>query len=420
VNALPGGISSLIRRLPDLDGQAFKVARAKGAWIWDEQGKSYVDHALAMGATILGHAHPAVVAACTKALEDGPMPGFSHAREAAAAEALIGDAGTMTRATFVTTGSEAVHLACRIARKTTGRPVIAKIAGGFDGWYDELAFGWSGSNEARYQGARPNHGAMTLVRYNDVDDLQRLFAERDDIAAVLVEPMLANAGSIRSTPEFNRALMQLCRAHGAMIISDEVLMGLRLRPGPTCFDVGLSPDLVTLGKAIGSGLPVAAVLGTTEAFAAVEDGRASRAGTYHGNPLVCAAVLATMETLKASDYAAFLAQGDRLRAAIEEAFRDAGVPAASSGFGSVFSLWFGDTVPTDYAAAAKRADAELALKLHLALRRRGVVTIPGAWARLFVSFAHGSREFDQVAEAYRAVARELAPEIKTRLEDARR
>ena len=420
MNALPGGISSLIRRLPDLDGQAFKVARAKGAWIWDQQGNAYVDHALAMGATILGHAHPEVVAACTRALEDGPMPGFSHEREAEAAEALIGDAGTMTRATFVTTGSEAVHLACRIARKTTGRSSIAKIAGGFDGWYDELAFGWSGSKEARYQGARPTQGSMTLVRYNDIDDLKRLFAENGDVAAVLVEPMLANAGSIRSTPEFNRALMELCRANGAMVISDEVLMGLRLKAGPSCFELGLRPDLITLGKAIGSGVPVAAVLGTTEAFAAIEDGRASRAGTYHGNPLVCAAVLATMQVLKEADYAGFLARGDALRAAIESVFRDVGVPTVSSGFGSVFSLWFGDTVPMDYEAAAKRADAELALKLHLALRRRGVVTIPGAWARIFVSFAHGAREFDQVAEAYRAVATELAPEIKTRMEEAHR
>jgi glutamate-1-semialdehyde 2,1-aminomutase len=167
-------------------------------------------------------------------------------------------------------------------------------------------------------------------------------------------------------------------------------------------------------------LPVAAVLGTTEAFAAVEDGRASRAGTYHGNPLVCAAVLATMRTLNTLDYTELLAHGDKLRAAIEAAFRDVGVPATSSGFGSVFSVWLGDTAPTDYEAAAKRVDAELALKLHLALRRKGVVTIPGAWARIFVSFAHGAKEFDQVVEAYRAAARELAPEIKGRLDEAHR
>src|SRR5262249_19142503 len=136
-------------------------------------------------------------------------------------------------------------------------------------------------------------------------DLEHLFAERDDVAAVLIEPMLANAGSLLAEPGYYRELVRLCHAHGAMVISDEVLMGLRLRAGPSCYDLGLEPDLLTLGKAIGSGLPVAAVLGTAEAFTAVEDGRAARAGTYHGNPLVSAAVLATFETLSKSDYAGF-------------------------------------------------------------------------------------------------------------------
>lgn len=416
---LPGGISSLIRRLPDLDGRPFKVARSKGARLYDTDGKAYIDHALAMGATILGHAHPAVVEACGRALENGPMPGFSHEQEARAAAALVGDAGAMQRATFVTTGSEAVHLACRIARKSTGRPVIAKIAGGFDGWYDELAFGWSGSAEARLVGPRPILRDMTLLRYNDIADLEGLFAERNDIAAVLIEPMLANAGSLLAEPGYYRELVRLCHAHGAMVISDEVLMGLRLRPGPSCYDLGLAPDLLTLGKAIGSGLPVAAVLGTAEAFAAVEDGRATRAGTYHGNPLVTAAVLATFETLAVSDYAGFLARGNRLRAAIEEAFRDQDIPASTAGFGSVFSLWFSDRPPARYEDALPLINPALALELHLHLRRRGVVTVAGGWARIFVSFAHGESEIDQVATAYRAAAAELGPEIRRWLEAPR-
>jgi glutamate-1-semialdehyde 2,1-aminomutase len=406
--ALPGGISSSIRRLPDLDGRPFRVARSYGAHLVDETGRDFVDHALAMGATLLGHAHPAVVEACTAALRNGPMPGFSHDGEAAAAEALASLSPRLTRASFVTTGSEAVHLACRIARRTTGRPVIAKVAGGFDGWYDDLALGWSGSAEADLDGPRPVVAGMTLLRFNDLADLDALFAERDDVAAILVEPMLANAGSLQAAPGYLEALSRTARRHGAMVIADEVLMGLRLGPRPSCFDLGLDADLVTLGKAIGSGIPVAAVLGTADAFRAVADGRAVRAGTYHGNPLAAAAVLATLRELCAADYASLLARGEALRRAIVAAFAEAGIPASTSGLGSVFSLWFADAPPADYAAARAALMPERSLALHLALRREGVVTIPGGWGRVFLSFAHGEAELARTAEAFRKVARTLA------------
>ena len=408
MEALPGGISSLIRRLPDLDGRSFRVARTSGAWIYDTDNNRYVDHAMAMGATILGHAHPAVVEACRCALESGPMPGFSHELEPLAAAALVQEAGAMRRATFVTTGSEAVHLACRIARKSTGRPVIAKIAGGFDGWFDELAFGWSGSPEASFTAERPFVRDVTLIRYNDPEDIRKLFSERGDIAGILIEPMLANAGSIQSNVSYNRELVKIAHGAGALVIADEVLTGLRLKAGPSCYELGLEPDLITMGKAIGSGLPVAAVLGTEAAFAAVEDGRAIRAGTYHGNPLVTAAVLATLNTLRGSDYPAFLNRGRRLRAAIEVAFQGAGINVSTSGFSSVFSVWFCDQAPASYAAAVTKIQPERSLRLHLLLRRQGVVTIPGPWARLFVSFAHGEEEFERVEAAYRNVARVLA------------
>jgi glutamate-1-semialdehyde 2,1-aminomutase len=248
MSALPGEISSMIRRLPDLDGHPFLVARAQGSILVDTKGKKYVDLAMAMGATILGHAHPAVVEACIRALERGSMPGFSHELEAAAADAMVKDAGPLTKATFVSTGSEAVHLACRIARKTTGRRAIAKIAAGFDGWYDDLALGWSGSPEADLAGVRPTVNSMTLLRWNDVADLEALFAESKDIAAVLIEPMLANAGSLVAEPGYLEAVGRICRQNGAMVISDEVLMGLRLHAGPTGHLFGLEPDLVTMGR----------------------------------------------------------------------------------------------------------------------------------------------------------------------------
>jgi glutamate-1-semialdehyde 2,1-aminomutase len=193
-----------------------------------------------------------------------------------------------------------------------------------------------------------------------------------------------------------------------MVISDEVLMGIRLQAGPTCHRFGLDPDLVTLGKAIGSGLPVAAVLGTEAAFAAVVDGRAPRAGTYHGNPLVTSAVLATFETLRREDYAALLSRGNALRAAIEAAFAESGIAVSTSGIGSVFSLWFADKAPTRYVQAKALIRAELSAELHLELRRNGVVTIPGGWGRVFLSFAHTAEDCAAVADAYRKSARRLA------------
>lgn len=408
MSALPGNISSMIRRLPDLDGDPFLVARAEGSSLTDSRGRRYIDLAMAMGSTILGHAHPAVVEACVKALEQGSMPGFSHEREAAAADAMVKEAGRLTKATFVSTGSEAVHLACRIARKTTGRKIIAKIAAGFDGWYDDLAFGWSGSPEADLEGPRPFVHDMTLLRWNDLADLEALFVESKDVAAVLIEPMLANAGSLMAEPGYLEAVGRICRKHGAMVISDEVLMGLRLHAGPTCHRFGLDPDLVTLGKAIGSGVPVAAVLGTEEGFAAVVDGRASRAGTYHGNPLVTSAVIATFETLRSLDYGAFLKRGEELRSAITGAFLDSGMTVSTSGIGSVFSLWFTDRIPTRYDHAKSLVRADLSAQLHLELRRNGVVTIPSAWGRIFVSFAHSPTDCAAIADAYRNAARKLA------------
>jgi glutamate-1-semialdehyde 2,1-aminomutase len=408
MSALPGNISSMIRRLPDLDGEPFLVARAHGAILTDTRGRCYIDLAMAMGSTILGHAHPAVVEACVKALEQGSMPGFSHEREAAAADTMVKDAGKLTKATFVTTGSEAVHLACRIARKTTGRKTIAKIAAGFDGWYDDLAFGWSGSPEADLAGPRPFVNGVTLLRWNDLADLEALFSESKDIAAVLIEPMLANAGSLMAEPDYLEAVGRTCRKNGAMVISDEVLMGLRLHAGPTCHRFGLDPDLVTFGKAIGSGVPVAAVLGTEEAFAAIADGRATRAGTYHGNPLVTSAVLATFETLRGQDYPAFLKRGDELRDAIKAVFAESGIVVSTSGVGSVFSLWFADRPPTRYDHGKSLIRADRSAEMHLELRRNGVVTIPGGWGRIFVSFAHSAEDCAAVVDAFRRTARKLA------------
>lgn len=405
---LVGAVSSAARLLPPLDGQVLTVARSAGPWIWDSEGRRYADTALGFGGTVLGHAPAPVVEAVTQALRDGPLPAFAHAREEAAAAAIAAHAGPLDQVLFVSTGSEAVHLACRAARVATGRTRIAKMAGGFDGWLDDVAFGGAGAAESSFPGnARPETDRVSLLRFNDAEDAERLFAERDDIAAVLVEPVLANAGCVMPAPGYLLQLQAIARRHGALLIADEVLMGFRLHAGLTAHAMGLDPDLATLGKAIGSGIAVAAVAGRPEIMRAFADGSAVRAGTYSGNPLACAAVTATMDMLDAADYPALLARGEALRAAIVEAFAARGQAVSTSGHGGVFTLWPAAEPPRDYAEARRLLRPDWSAALHAELRRRGVLVMPSGYGRLFLSFAHDHAVLDGMAEAFRDAARAL-------------
>lgn len=405
---LVGGISSAGRALPLLDGRPLLVHRSAGPFVWDEAGARYIDTALGFGATVLGHAHPAVVEAVTRALVDGPMPAFAHRAEEAAAAALTVATGELSRAVFTSTGSEAVHLACRIARVVTCRGTIAKMAAGFDGWYDDVAFGNAGSPEAAMQAnARPTSGRTTLLRFNDFDDAEMLFADSGDIAAVILEPMLANSGCIMPAPGYLAHVEAIARRHGAVVILDEVLTGFRTRFGLLGPAYGITPDLATVGKAIGSGIAVAGVIGTPAIMEACERGLAVRAGTYSGNPVATAAVVATMAVLGELDYPALLERGDRLRAAISSGFGDAGVPLSTSGLGTVFSTWFDRDPPKTYADAVRKADARKSLDLHLEMRRRGTLTMPFPFGRVFLSAAHDEAVMSELAGTFASAARSM-------------
>ncbi len=397
---LVGGISSAGRSVPPLDGQDLSISRAAGPWIWDCSGRRFVDTALGFGATLLGHADPHVNAAVIEAVRQGSMPAFAHTGEEEAAAALTAPCGPLSMAMFTNSGSEAVHMACRIARAVTGRGTIAKIAAGFDGWFDQMAFGNAGSPEALIgNGPRPERLGTTLLRYNDYADLERLFTESDDIAAVILEPMLANSGCILADTEWLTAVQETARRHGSLVIVDEVLMGFRLRFGLAAHGMGLSPDLATVGKAIGNGFAVAAVLGRPEFMAAAADGRAVRAGTYSGNPVATAAVTATLARLATADYAELTRRGNALREALVDAFAARGEPAVTSGFGPVFTLWFDEEAPATYETATAIVQPEQSIALHLALRREGVMTMPQPFGRVYVSFAHDAEVIEETAMA---------------------
>lgn len=407
--ALVGGISSAGRALPLLNGADIQIERSSGAYLWDEDGRRYVDTALGFGGTILGHAPGSVVEAVQKALIDGPLPAFAHRREEEAASALAAQAGALTQVVFTNSGSEAVHLACRVARAVTGRRRIAKIAAGYDGWYDEIAFGNAGTDEANHaRNSRPEKGDIVLLRYNDAADTEALFRDYPDIAAVIAEPVLANAGCVLPAPGYLEHLQDTARRHGALFIMDEVLTGFRVHAGLTSHSMGLDPDLATVGKAIGSGIAVAGVLGKPEVMAALADGRAIRAGTYSGNPISCAAVIATMATLKTADYAALLAAGRVLRDRIERRFHELGLPVVTTGLDDVFTLWFSETAPLNYGDAARIARPDLTLRLHEALRRHGALAMPSPFGRVYLSFAHLPQAVAELGDSFDAAAAELA------------
>lgn len=398
---LIGGISSAGRSVPELDGEQFLIDRASGPYIWDETGRKYVDTALGFGAVILGHADQDVNAAVKAAVDRGSMPAFAHRLEEEAATALTDACGDLTKAMFTNSGSEAVHMACRIARAVTGRGTIAKMAAGFDGWFDPVALGNAGSKEALLGNSpRPVRNGMTLTRFNDLADLENLFAENDDIAAVIYEPLLANAGCIPSTNGYLEAAQELARKHGALLIADEVLMGFRMRFGLASQGMGLKPDMATVGKAIGNGFAVAAVLGTEEVMGAAADGRAVRAGTYSGNPVAAASVLSTLTQLKTRDYAALTARGERLQHTIIDAYAKRGAAVSTTGLGVVFTLWHEGTPPATYEAAAACARPESTLALHFALRRHGLISMPQAFGRFYLSFAHDDAVIGEMEESF--------------------
>lgn len=405
---LVGGISSAGRALPLLDGKPFIARRSEGAYVWDDAQRRYIDTALGFGATVIGHAHPLVVEAVTAALRNGPMPAFAHDGEEEAARVLTSATRHLSRTIFTNTGSEAVHLACRLARAATGRSHIAKMAAGYDGWYDDVTLGQAGSADAQMlANARPARERTTLLRFNDFDDVDQLFAENGDIAAVILEPMLANAGCIPAAPGYLAHVEATARRNGALVILDEVLMGFRTGFGLAGHGLGVEADLATVGKAIGSGIAVAAVVGRPDLMALAEEGAVNRAGTYSGNPVATAAVTATFKLLKDLDYTALLARGTRLRQGIRSAFAREGRMVATSGEGSVFTIWFADCPPSTYAETLGKANAALTLRLHETLRRRGLLIMPFAFGRLYLSSAHDDDVIEDMIGIFKDVARDM-------------
>ncbi|CAN5166407.1 glutamate-1-semialdehyde 2,1-aminomutase [soil metagenome] len=404
---LPGGVNSPVRAFGSVGGTPVSIVSGRGAYVTDVEGREYVDLVGAWGPAILGHAHPAVVAAVQDAAARGLGFGASTPGETELAELVIGRVGHLVeKLRLVSTGTEATMTAIRLARGATGRDLLVKFAGHYHGHSDGLlAEAGSGLATLAIPGSAGVPAAIAaqtvVIPYNDLDALRELFAVRGaEIAAVIVEAAAANMGVVPPDPGFNAELTRIAHEHGALVILDEVLTGFRVSPGGW-WDIDRSylPDLVTYGKVIGGGLPLAAVGGCAGLMDLLAPlGPVYQAGTLSGNPVAVAAGLATLEAADLAVYSALDHAATRISSALGTALTAAGVAHSIQRAGSLFSVAFRPAPPRDY-ADARRQDAFRYPPFFHAMLDAGVSLPPSVFEAWFVSAAHDEDAITRILEA---------------------
>jgi glutamate-1-semialdehyde 2,1-aminomutase len=412
--SLVGGVNSPARAFRAVGGTPLFVARARGARLWDADGKKYVDYVGSWGPMILGHAHPAVVRAAQGATARGSSFGAPTAGETLLAEAVKEVYPSIEKVRFTSSGTEATMTALRLARGYTGRPLIVKFSGGYHGHSDGLLVA-AGSGALTHghpdsAGVPPETARLTLVLpTNDVAALTRVFAQWGArIAGVILEPVAGNMGVVPPRPEFLRALRALTRSRGSLLIADEVMTGFRLAPGGAQERLGFSADLTCLGKILGGGFPVGALGGPRRIMDKLAPlGPVYQAGTLSGNPVAMAAGLATLKELtKRPPYAALEKTTSQLVAGLRDSARSAGVPVTVNAVGSMFTVFFTALPVTDHASAV-RSDRRRYGRFFHGLLRRGIYFPPAQFEAAFVSAAHGPREIELTLKAARSVFQEM-------------
>ncbi len=405
---LVGGVNSPVRAFGAVGGMPIIVDRAQGAQVWDLDGNAYTDFICSWGALILGHAHPEIAAALADQAARGTSYGMTTELEIELAEILQNALPSIERIRFVSSGTEATMSAVRLARAATGRNLIVKFEGGYHGHGDSfLARAGSGLATlgiAASPGVPQALAELTLdAPYNDLAAVERLFERHGgDIAAVIVEPIAANMGVVPPADGFLSGLRELTRRHGALLIFDEVITGFRLCFGGAQNLFGIEPDLTTLGKIIGGGLPVAAYGGRRDLMEQVAPvGPVYQAGTLSGNPL---AMRAGIETLKRLAVHGFYDSLDRkakiLADAMGQALSDAGIAGLVARAGSLLTLFF-TASPVENYAAAKKSDTRRFASFFNEMLRRKILLPPSQFEALFVSAAHTEDDMRRTGAACR-------------------
>ena len=406
LRSIPGGVNSNIR----LSAPQVFFARGSGARIWDVDGNEYVDYVLGQGPCFLGHAHPAVGQAVARACEEGMVFGAQHPLEVEAVESLLSAVGWAEQGRLGSTGTECVQAALRVARAATGRTKFVRFEGHYHGWLDNVLMAMDhGRVVPASEGQVAGHLSDSYVLpWNDGDALEALLRwAGSEIAAVMMEPMMINAGSIEPLPGYLQRVRELCDQHGVVLIFDEVITGFRLARGGAAARYGVSPDLATYGKAMAGGWPVAALLGRADLLAPVGSGAVNHSGTFNAAVMAAAAVVATQRALDADPpYEAIESYGTELMAGITKIGESHGLGLHVQGIGAAFHVSFGTGGQVFDARELSRLDlARYAAFTHRLADHGLWVLGRGTW---YVSAAHSGAEladtltwFDEAVRAAR-------------------
>jgi glutamate-1-semialdehyde 2,1-aminomutase len=400
-----GGVNSPVRAFKSVGGDPVFIARAQGATLTDVDGNDYIDYVGSWGPMILGHAHPAVVAAVVDAARAGTSFGAPSEGEVRLAEAIRALVPSIEVVRMVNSGTEATMSALRVARGFTGRSKAIKFEGCYHGHGDSFLIK-AGSGAATFgvpdsAGVPPGVASDTLTaKFNDADDVARLLAANPgEVAAIFLEPVVGNMGVVPPEPGFLQALRDLCDREGTLLVFDEVMTGFRVARGGAQERYGIRPDLTTLGKIVGGGLPVGAYGGRAEIMRKVApDGPVYQAGTLSGNPLAMAAGLATLARLTPDVYTRLETLSARLEAGLRRAIAETKAPACVQRVGSMMTLFL-TPGPVRNWQDADRADRSRFANYFRAMLAEGICLPPAQFEALFVSAAHTEAEIDRTIDA---------------------
>jgi glutamate-1-semialdehyde 2,1-aminomutase len=411
---IPGGVNSPVRAFKAVGGTPRFVQRAQGAYFWDADGKKYIDYIGSWGPMILGHGHPAVVEAVTKAAQDGFSFGAPTEREVELAEEILKLVPSMEQVRLVSSGTEAGMSAIRLARGATGRAKIIKFEGCYHGHADALLVK-AGSGLATFgnptsAGVPPEVVQHTLVlEYNNVAQLEEAFAlHGNQVACLMIEPIAGNMNFVRASKPFMQRCRELCTEHGALFAFDEVMTGFRVALGGAQAVYGVKPDITVLGKVIGGGMPLAAFGASRAVMEQLSPlGPVYQAGTLSGNPVATACGLATLKEIqKPGFFEALGAKTQQLTAGLAAAGRAASIPIQVDSQGGMFGFFFLDALAQNYQQVMKTDSPRFNKFFHGCLER-GVYFAPALYEAGFVSAAHSAQDIDDTVAVVANVLKTL-------------